>query len=270
MAAVSPPTLLYTSSHILDFYFHASHPSSPFVPHRTSMSSNPLSEIATPPACLAGTYVQRVLQPTDTHHTFYAISIPFRNNQAYFPVNYNDYSSAETNFLILLRFLPHTTRHTDSVRVERSRRDTETAQEEWAGVSHAQCRDYCRYVYIYFSRFFSTLSGLYLSLLSLGRLFKCNYARVYAAFVLLHTVPCYIPTTTPLRNHNDLNESRLHLPEGPWDDVMRVIGQAHSMLHANGVVRIQSDIRVGSRTDKKQTAQDKVDAVNRLLGQDGA
>ncbi|GAB7341310.1 hypothetical protein MBLNU457_7580t1 [Dothideomycetes sp. NU457] len=58
--------------------------------------------------------------------------------------------------------------------------------------------------------------------------------------------------------------------EGPWDDVMRVIGQAHSMLHANGIVRIQSDIRVGSRTDKKQTAQDKVDAVNRLLGQDGA
>jgi len=51
---------------------------------------------------------------------------------------------------------------------------------------------------------------------------------------------------------------------------MRVIGQAHSMLHANGVVRIQSDIRVGSRTDKKQTAQDKVDAVNRLLGQDSA
>jgi len=40
------------------------------------------------------------------------------------------------------------------------------------------------------------------------------------------------------------------------------------MLHANGVVRIQSDIRVGSRTDKKQTAQDKVDAVNRLLGQE--
>ena len=33
---------------------------------------------------------------------------------------------------------------------------------------------------------------------------------------------------------------------------MRVIGQCHTMLHQNGVVRIQSDIRVGSRTDKKQ------------------
>lgn len=37
------------------------------------------------------------------------------------------------------------------------------------------------------------------------------------------------------------------------------------MLHQNGVVRIQSDIRVGSRTDKKQTSKDKVEAVERLL-----
>ena len=35
--------------------------------------------------------------------------------------------------------------------------------------------------------------------------------------------------------------------EGSWDDVMRVIGQAHSMLHEKGIVRIQTDIRVGSR-----------------------
>lgn len=35
--------------------------------------------------------------------------------------------------------------------------------------------------------------------------------------------------------------------EGSWDDVMRVIGRAHTMLHEKGVVRIQTDIRVGSR-----------------------
>ena len=35
--------------------------------------------------------------------------------------------------------------------------------------------------------------------------------------------------------------------EGPWDEVMRVIGMAHTMLHEKGVVRIQTDIRVGSR-----------------------
>jgi uncharacterized protein YqgV (UPF0045/DUF77 family) len=40
------------------------------------------------------------------------------------------------------------------------------------------------------------------------------------------------------------------------------------MLHQNGIVRIQSDIRVGSRTDKKQAAKDKVEAVERLLKED--
>lgn len=36
---------------------------------------------------------------------------------------------------------------------------------------------------------------------------------------------------------------------------MRVIGQCHALLHENGVVRIQSDIRVGTRTDKAQKMQ---------------
>lgn len=49
---------------------------------------------------------------------------------------------------------------------------------------------------------------------------------------------------------------------------MRVIGQCHALLHQNGVVRIQSDIRIGTRTDKKQGFQDKVDAVERLLKDD--
>ena len=42
--------------------------------------------------------------------------------------------------------------------------------------------------------------------------------------------------------------------EGPWDDVMRLIGQAHFMLHQKGVVRIQTDIRVGSRYDSQNKA----------------
>ena len=57
--------------------------------------------------------------------------------------------------------------------------------------------------------------------------------------------------------------------EGSWDECMRVIGQCHQMLHGKGVVRIQSDIRVGSRTDKKQTTEDKVAAVEKLLAADG-
>ena len=49
---------------------------------------------------------------------------------------------------------------------------------------------------------------------------------------------------------------------------MRVIGQCHAHLHSRGVVRIQSDIRVGSRTDKKQGFEDKVKAVEKLLAED--
>lgn len=49
---------------------------------------------------------------------------------------------------------------------------------------------------------------------------------------------------------------------------MTLIGRAHGMLHAKGIVRIQSDIRVGSRTDKVQGMKDKVDAVERLLAAD--
>ncbi|EXJ72685.1 uncharacterized protein A1O5_03832 [Cladophialophora psammophila CBS 110553] len=58
--------------------------------------------------------------------------------------------------------------------------------------------------------------------------------------------------------------------EGSWDDVMRLIGQAHTLLHRKGIVRIQSDIRVGSRTDKAQTMEDKVAAVEKLLAGDEA
>lgn len=49
---------------------------------------------------------------------------------------------------------------------------------------------------------------------------------------------------------------------------MRVIGQAHAVLHQKGIVRIQSDIRIGTRTDKAQTMEDKVSAVEKLLASD--
>lgn len=35
--------------------------------------------------------------------------------------------------------------------------------------------------------------------------------------------------------------------DGSWDEVMKLIGQAHTMLHEKGIVRIQTDIRVGTR-----------------------
>ncbi|OJI98354.1 hypothetical protein ASPVEDRAFT_124509 [Aspergillus versicolor CBS 583.65] len=53
--------------------------------------------------------------------------------------------------------------------------------------------------------------------------------------------------------------------EGPWDKVHQVIGQAHTILHEQGIVRIQTDVRVGTRTDKVQSAEDKVNKVHELL-----
>ncbi|KAI0159357.1 MTH1187/YkoF-like protein [Pestalotiopsis sp. NC0098] len=53
--------------------------------------------------------------------------------------------------------------------------------------------------------------------------------------------------------------------EGSWDDVFRVVGQAHSLVHQKGVVRVQSSMRVGTRTDKNQSASDKVKRVQDLL-----
>lgn len=55
--------------------------------------------------------------------------------------------------------------------------------------------------------------------------------------------------------------------EGPWDQVMTAIGKAHAVVHKRGVVRVQSSMRVGSRTDKKQTAEDKVKRVEGLLAE---
>lgn len=46
---------------------------------------------------------------------------------------------------------------------------------------------------------------------------------------------------------------------------MDLIGSMHQVLHERGVVRIQSDIRVGTRTDKHQSPQDKIDVVEKKL-----
>jgi uncharacterized protein YqgV (UPF0045/DUF77 family) len=49
---------------------------------------------------------------------------------------------------------------------------------------------------------------------------------------------------------------------------MKVIGNCHTVLHERGVLRMQSDIRVGSRTDKKQSFADKVKKVEDILAKD--
>ncbi|KAF2673918.1 DUF77-domain-containing protein [Microthyrium microscopicum] len=56
--------------------------------------------------------------------------------------------------------------------------------------------------------------------------------------------------------------------EGSWDDVTKVIGQAHEMLHQNGIVRVHSSIRIGTRTDKTQHFAEKLKVVEDILARD--
>jgi uncharacterized protein (TIGR00106 family) len=54
--------------------------------------------------------------------------------------------------------------------------------------------------------------------------------------------------------------------EGEWDDVMAAVKRCHEALHAMGVPRISTNIRIGTRTDKPQTMEDKIQKVEQLLG----
>jgi len=55
--------------------------------------------------------------------------------------------------------------------------------------------------------------------------------------------------------------------EGEWDEVMAAVKRCHEALHAMGVPRISTNIRIGTRTDKPQTMEDKVNKVEQLLQQ---
>ncbi|KAL4895090.1 hypothetical protein BDV59DRAFT_200342 [Aspergillus ambiguus] len=57
--------------------------------------------------------------------------------------------------------------------------------------------------------------------------------------------------------------------EGPWARVTEVIGQAHTMLHRQGIVRIQTDIRITTRTDREQAMNEPVEKVSNLMESDG-
>ncbi|TXH86321.1 MTH1187 family thiamine-binding protein [Thauera aminoaromatica] len=53
--------------------------------------------------------------------------------------------------------------------------------------------------------------------------------------------------------------------EGEWDEVMAAVKRCHEVVHAMGAPRITSSMRLGTRTDREQTMQDKIDSVERAL-----
>ncbi|MGE3511342.1 MAG: MTH1187 family thiamine-binding protein [Vicinamibacterales bacterium] len=53
--------------------------------------------------------------------------------------------------------------------------------------------------------------------------------------------------------------------EGEWDDVFAALRRCHERLHAMGVPRITASLRVGTRTDRAQSIEDKVRSVQQKL-----
>jgi uncharacterized protein (TIGR00106 family) len=53
--------------------------------------------------------------------------------------------------------------------------------------------------------------------------------------------------------------------EGEWEQVFDAVRKCHELLHAMGVPRISTSIKVGSRVDKAQTMEDKVRSVEEKL-----
>ncbi|MFO7524080.1 MAG: MTH1187 family thiamine-binding protein [Ignavibacteriaceae bacterium] len=53
--------------------------------------------------------------------------------------------------------------------------------------------------------------------------------------------------------------------EGEWDEVFTAIKKCHEKVHEMGAPRISSSIRLGTRTDREQTMEDKIKSVEMKL-----
>lgn len=53
--------------------------------------------------------------------------------------------------------------------------------------------------------------------------------------------------------------------EGEWDDVFAALKRCHERVHAMGAARIFTSLKVGTRTDRVQTLEDKISSVERQL-----
>ncbi|MCH7880322.1 MAG: MTH1187 family thiamine-binding protein [Proteobacteria bacterium] len=54
--------------------------------------------------------------------------------------------------------------------------------------------------------------------------------------------------------------------EGDWDEVMAAIKKCHEVIHGMGAPRIGTTIRLGTRIDREQSMQDKIDSVTSKMG----
>jgi uncharacterized protein (TIGR00106 family) len=54
--------------------------------------------------------------------------------------------------------------------------------------------------------------------------------------------------------------------EGEWDTVLAAVKRCHEVVHDMGVPRISTTIKLGTRTDRPQSMEDKVRSVQEKLG----
>ncbi|EPC03599.1 hypothetical protein L861_18870 [Litchfieldella anticariensis FP35 = DSM 16096] len=55
--------------------------------------------------------------------------------------------------------------------------------------------------------------------------------------------------------------------EGPWDEVVAVTKRCHEVLHEMGAPRVNTTLKLGTRTDREQTMDDRISKVEELLKQ---
>ena len=53
--------------------------------------------------------------------------------------------------------------------------------------------------------------------------------------------------------------------EGEWDDVFAAVKRCHERIHEMGAPRITTTIKLGTRTDREQSMQDKIASVEEKL-----
>jgi uncharacterized protein (TIGR00106 family) len=66
-------------------------------------------------------------------------------------------------------------------------------------------------------------------------------------------------------------ETRLHANgtniEGEWGEVFAAIKRCHEVVHQMGAPRITTTIKLGTRTDRSQSMDDKIRSVEEKLGE---
>jgi uncharacterized protein (TIGR00106 family) len=82
------------------------------------------------------------------------------------------------------------------------------------------------------------------------------------------SVSPYVATCERILNEAGL-KTQLHAYgtniEGEWDDVLAAVKRCHEVIHEMGAPRVSSSLKLGTRTDRVQTMEDKIRSVQDKL-----